>query len=203
MSDKNVKNSEEKQEEVVRYRDYLHEGDIYTNDRNEEFVYVSALVRIAKQHAGMIGFMPQVVQAPIKEDHWSATVVVRCEFADGSYAGGAADCRYTTAGDGFQNYTTALAETRALGRALRRYLDINLCTFEEQYTPDNNAITDTQRNCIEKKFFNRRLFSIKDVCKIVGREVSILTDLTEAEASQVIVKFNKALRKKQLQQKKE
>lgn len=184
-----------------QYADYLHEGDIYTNDSGQEFVFVRALLRIAKHHAQMIGWDSDVVQAPEKHNLWSATVKVKIYFDHGNgrrFASGVADCRYTTAGDGFQNYTTALAETRAIGRALRRYLDIDLCTFEEQYTPENNAITDTQRNCIEKKFIKSKLFTLTDVSKIIERDVSILTDLSEKEATLVIMKFNKMLKKQHL-----
>lgn len=196
------KPEEIKEEEKIRYQDFLvEERDIYTNDRDERFVYVPALIRIAKEHAAMKGWLTDVVQAPTKENLWSATVVVKCQFRNGDFASGAADCRVTTAGDGFQNYTTALAETRAIGRALRRYLDINLCTFEEQYTPENNSITDTQKNCIEKKFLKKGLFNIKDVCKIVGRDVASLTDLTEKEASDLLMKLNKLLKRKQLAKK--
>lgn len=196
------KQDEIKEEEKVRFEDYLiEERDIYTNDRNERFVYVAALIRLARGHADMKGWISDVVQAPTKENLWSATVVVKCQFKNGDFASGAADCRITTAGDGFQNYTTALAETRALGRALRRYLDINLCTFEEQYTPENNSITDTQKNALEKKFLKKGLFNMKDVCKVVGREVSSLTDLTEKEAADLLMKFNKLLKKKQLAKK--
>jgi hypothetical protein len=191
------------EEEKVRFVDYLvEERDVYTNDRDEKFVYVAALIRIAREHAGLKGWLTDVVQAPRKEDLWSATVVVKCQFHNGDFASGAADCRYTTAADEFKNYTTALAETRALGRALRRYLDINLCTFEEQYTPENNSITDIQKNCIDKKFLKKGLFNMKDVCKVVGREdVSSLTDLSEKEAADLIMKFNKLLKKKQLAKK--
>jgi hypothetical protein len=196
------------EDEQIKYKDHILDHELYTNESGEEFIYVKGLLRIAWGYAGLTGWTTEVVQAPERKNGWSATVVVKCTFRvkEGSkyikkFASGAADCRWTTAGDGFQNYTTALAETRALGRAIRRYLGINLCTFEEQHTPENHPITDNQRNCIEKKFLKPGLATLQDVSKLIERDVASLTELNGQEASEVIVKLNKALKKKQLAKK--
>jgi hypothetical protein len=181
-----------------KFVDFLRENEIYTNESGEEFAYFRGLYRVADEQIGIIGNDTEVVQSPEKKNKWSATVRVKIKFKDGTYATAAADCRYTTAGEGFQNYTTALAETRAFARALRRKLQVGLCSFEEQYTPETHAITDTQMNCIQKKFIDRALFGLEDVSKIVGKEVVDLKNLNGKEASTVIMQFNKSLKKKQM-----
>lgn len=185
----------------VNYTDCLNSKEIYTNDSGEEFAYFNGLYRVAEEQIGILGWDTDVVQSPEYKNKWSATVTIKVYFKDGTFASGAADCRYDTAGDGFQNYTTALAETRAFARALRRKLRINLCSFEEQYTPANNPITDTQKNCIEKKFINNGLFTLEVVSNIVGREVNVLTELNSEEAAKAISGLNKLLKKKQLSKK--
>jgi hypothetical protein len=198
------------EEEEVRFRDRILDHELYTNESGEEFVYVRGLLRIAWGYAGMIGYESEVIQAPERKNAWSATVVVKCTFRAldpdtkkyiKKYASGAADCRQSTAGEGFEQFTTAMAETRALGRALRRYLGIDLCTVEEQDTPDKHPITDNQRNCIEKKFFKTGLFTLKDVSNLIERDVASLTELNGHEASVVIMKLNKALKKRDLAKK--
>jgi len=198
------------EDEQIKFRDYIQDHEIYTSQSGEEFVYVKGLLRIAWGYAGLVGWETQVVQSPERKNAWSATVVVKCTFLakdkerkkwTKKFASGAADCRWSTAGDGFQNYTTALAETRALGRAIRRYLGIELCTFEEQYTPQNHPITDNQRNCLEKKFLQPGLFTLQDVSKLIGRDVASLAELNGQEASETILRLNKLLKKQQLAKK--
>jgi hypothetical protein len=179
------------------YSKFLEEGDIQQGEDGGDYVLVNALVRVAREHAGMQGYDTDVVQSPQKENQWSATVVVKVFFEDGRHWSGAADCRLGNARDGFHRYTTALAETRALGRALRRALGIELCTLEE-VRDRSGPLTPFQKQHIKVKFLDTGLFKLSDVSKIVGRGVDELTLLTEEEAAEVIETLTKKVNKKRL-----
>jgi hypothetical protein len=191
----------------VDYSEFLQEGDIQQGDDGGDYVLVSALVRIAKEHAGMIGYDTMVVQSPEKNNQWSATVVVRVRLSDkgnqyhllheAQVWSGAADCRLGNARDGFHRYTTALAETRALGRALRRALGIEMCTLEE-VRDRSGPLTAFQKQHIKVKFIDNEMFKLNDVSKVVGREIDNLDCLTEEEASEVIETLTKKVNKKRL-----
>lgn len=183
--------SNESEPEIVDYSVFITEKDIY-KENGDEYVYVNSLVRVAKQHAEMQGWDTEIIQAPIPETNWAATVKVRVQFRNGDFATGAADCRAETAAAGFELYTTALAETRALGRALRRYLQINLCTYEEK-GDDDKQIADVQIKLLETKY---KEFDLKDVSSIIGRDISSLKDLRQKEAADLIQTLSKLTGKK-------
>jgi len=181
------------------YSKFLKDEDILVNDDGEQYVYVNALVRIAREHAGLKGWDVHVVQAPERTNNWSATVEVKVYFEDGTFFSDAADCRIDTARQGYHHYTTALASTRALGRALRRALNIELCTVEEVKDGTGPA-TDLQKKFINEKILKSGVFGLKDVSRIVGRKITNLKMLSQKEAAKIIEEYNSRLTKKQLKE---
>jgi hypothetical protein len=181
----------------VDYSEFLRDDDIQQGDDGSDYITVNALVRIAREHAGMNGYDVEVVQSPQKENQWSATVVATVYFRNGQSWCGAADCRLGNARDGFHRYTTALAETRALGRALRRALGIEMCTLEE-VRDRTGPLTPIQKQHIKVKFIDNGLFTLDDVSKVVGRAIDKVDVLTEEEAANAIETLTKKVNKKKL-----
>lgn len=177
------------------YYSLLNENEIIVTEEGDHVVTVDGLLRVAMEHTDFIGFKTDVVQVPDKKNDWSAAAVVVIKFKSGFVFSGAADARYGTMADGFKQYSTALAETRALGRALRRSLRIKACT-EEEISDEEQPISDIQKNLIKKQFIDKDVINIKDIYTIIGRDVSTIGELTEKEATLVIDKANKKIGKK-------
>lgn len=174
----------------VDYYPFLNDDEIVVTEEGDQLVTVNGLMRVAMQHTDFIGYKTEVQQTPEKKNDWSATVVVVAKFRSGYVFSGAADARMGTLADGFRGYSTALAETRALGRALRRALRINSCT-EEEISDEDLPITDIQKNLIKKQFIDKNVIDIRDIYGIIGRDISTIGELTEKEATLVIDKANK------------
>ena len=181
----------------INYYDYLNDDEIIETESGDQVVLVNGLVRIAQKYTDLSGWDVKIVQAPELENDWSSTAIVSVNFFSGMSFSDAADCRRGTAGEGFEKYTTALATTRALGRALRRALNITVCTSEELSEKDGPC-TDIQKNMIKKQFIDKDVMTIKDVYKIVGRNISSLAEITEKEAALVIDRGNKKTGRKRV-----
>jgi len=173
----------------------LNEDEIIETEEGDHLVLVDGLLRLAMQHTDFIGYKSDIIQTPEKKNDWSAAVVVTVKFKSGYIFSGAADARCGTMADGFKGYSTALAETRALGRALRRALRINACT-EEEVSDEEQPITDIQKNLIKKQFIDKDVISIKDIYTIINRDVSTIGELTEKEATLIIDKASKKIGRK-------
>jgi len=176
------------------YYDLLKEDEIVVTENGDYLVTVDGLMRVAMEHTDFVGYKTNVVQVPEKKNDWSATATVTIKFASGFIFSGSADARCGTMADGFKSYSTALAETRALGRALRRALHIRACT-EEEISDEERPITDIQKNLIKKQFVDKDVIDIRDIYGIIGRDISTIGELTEKEAVLVIDKANKKIGK--------
>jgi len=114
----------------------LKEDEIGRDEKTgDEFPYFHGLKRLAElagktkeriTHCNM----DKIVKANPTYYNLIAQVVVEVEFDDGTSWTGAADAHLGNCKD-FRNHPTALAETRALGRAYRRALNIRQASYEE------------------------------------------------------------------------
>jgi len=187
---------------------FNEEGDFINIDGNP-FIKYNGLLRIAKLICGIQSYKCEVIQVPQIENEWCATVVAKYTFGktwDTTFTWeGAADCRASSAAPGFDKYIVALCETRAKARALRDMLGIAICSIEEIAKPfekqqERQFITEnsvemaetTQLMLIEKKFIGEAGKTIGDICAIVDRHISNISELTKEEASNVLEVFNKS-----------
>lgn len=100
---------------------------------------VHGLRRVAEFVLGQITSTDvTVVQAPNPENEYSACVTCRIEFINQegmtSYFSGAADANPINVEPAFARYATAMAETRAMARALRTALRLKCVAAEELTT---------------------------------------------------------------------
>lgn len=110
---------------------------------------VDGLWRLAEIFVGeVVGFEPSVIQAPNSQNGGCATVVYRGAFmrdngAVYSYSS-AADANPENTLEEFARHATAMAETRAAGRMLRRALGLRkVVTAEEMAAPAIERKDDT------------------------------------------------------------
>lgn len=90
------------------------------------------LRRIADLKFGIASLKTNVIESPCEANGWRSVVVVTIKFFDGTEADGAADVCPANTDKNFAVYATAVAETRAEGRALRKALRlVKVLTAEE------------------------------------------------------------------------
>jgi len=169
-----------------------------TKDGKQIFVRHDGLLRAAKRAFGGIKRrVSKPMGVPVKEDNWCAVVNVGYQFESGHKVEAVADCRSDTANRGFGKYTTALAETRASGRALKFALGLEIVTQEE--IADIEDIIDQaarepalehQKALIKKKFIGERGKTFEQVSKILKKKVVTLDQLTRGEATEILEAFN-------------
>ena len=119
-----------------------------------------------------------------------------------------ADCKANNAMPGMERYTTAMAETRASSRVLRRILGLeDFCTKEElaELTSDvednGEPAEDSQIMLIEKKFIEDHGVTIETVNKRLKRKEGdkyyinsadeLKTKLTSGQAATLIQKLQR------------
>jgi hypothetical protein len=120
------------------------------------------------------------------------------KFAGNFTFGDAADCRTSTSKNGFDQYTTAMAVTRASARALRFALGIPYCSSEE-IADINNMIDDTYNDDIDdqslavlkKKYFTQYGFNMDDVNRFLDHEIFELEELRRGEAQDLMQWMNR------------
>lgn len=169
-----------------------------TKDKANIFVRHDGLLRAAKRAFGGIKRRESdALGVPLKENNWAAVVKVTYLFKTGHRAAAVADCRSDTANHGFGKYTTALAETRASGRALKFALGLEIVTQEEitdvEELIDQAArepALEQQKVLIKKKFMGERKKTFEDVSKVLKKKVVTLDQLTRGEAGEILEVFN-------------
>lgn len=184
----------------VKVKDlFVQEDFLLTRDGKQMFVKYSSLLRASKKAFGRIGnYDAEVLQCPEKNNNWSATVKTTFFFPDaGLNYSGTADCRDNNAQGEFKQYPTAMAETRAAARTLRNALGLDICSLEELADPDSmfdktvdDPIEEVQKMLIQKKIIGAAGKTLADLGKILGKEVTVLEELTKGEAAKIIGDFN-------------
>lgn len=126
-----------------------------------------------------------------------AAVTVTYYFKDGTTFSGSADASYKAHDAPYNLHLTAVAESKAEARAIRRALMITKVAKEEigeaevVGDPDDGPITDTQLAYI-RKTAKRKKLSQTDVLKMIKREdLSDITQLTSEEARKALKAIDK------------
>lgn len=190
--------------EVYKLLDIFDPETFDKDNRGNIYIKHSELLNAAKKvFKGIKKRVAEVLQTPEKNNNWSATVKVSYLFGNGILWTGTADCRKSTAQEGFKSYTTALAETRASARALRDALGIEFCSTEELseeedvniIITDNKPITDIQITSIENKIVKGKGITLEQIGDVIGRDVRKVKDMSRKEAETVLGFFQSKQKK--------
>lgn len=176
------------------------------NDDGRVFVYLKGLQRLAEE-AGLFKSSCKHQHVPIG-DFGVFQAIYTVEFDDGSIYVGTADCNVHNTGDPFLNYPTAVAESRAESRALRKALNIRLLSVEEIGFDGANVINNVSKLGADQKADQQVLRAIESALAKKGLEGSLmdiirktlpedrclhivgLNDLTTAEAQAILREVN-------------
>ena len=171
-------------------------GIVITKNGNE-FVLLKELLRLARIK-GLKQVSTFIAQSPNPENKYTSCVTVDVVFKDGTGFSGAAEAFSENTDENFSLYPTAIAESRALARALRLGLGITMCSVEEVsqkvidgtaiFNPDSK-ISVSQKNCITT-LCEREKVSLDKVLGLGTRAVSSIDDLTVKEARDLISYLN-------------
>jgi hypothetical protein len=164
-----------------------------------EFVKLEELLRIGRLR-GFSKRLTKINQSPNEANGMVACAKARIVFKDGEVSDGAGDCGpHNAPGEPFGKYPTAIAESRAMARALRFGLGIKMCSVEEITfsdikktvaggSPENDGkITQAQRAVIIK-LIDRMKLDLKKVLALSKKED--LDTLTSESASKLIKGLN-------------
>jgi hypothetical protein len=175
-------------------------------DKNVEFILLAELQRLAELRGGIKHQITHVVQAPNPSNEYSACCTVDVVFHDGKSTSGSGDCsKENTSGD-YAVYPTAMAESRALARALRFGLGIKMCSWEEvsgkslknAVESSNKEVTQPQKIAITT-ICARNNFDLAKILAMGSRKgIETVEQLTSKEASDLIAKLNDGTIKKLL-----
>lgn len=181
--------------------EFFSDADFQFNN-DKLFVSHASLLRVARKAFGILNYEIDFIGLPEKTNEWCATIKVKYTH-EKFHCEAIADCKTSNASRGFERYTTALAETRASARALRNMLGIEFCSAEEVVdlnnvvsNMDSESIDDTQIMLITKKFFGEKGKQLKDIVKIIDRDVAELKELKKSEAIKILETLNKKEKEK-------
>lgn len=196
----------------------LKSSEKYVDDKTgNEYPYLKGLIRLAhKNRGGVLRVESEIIKVPALDAHKRyepdvkpkkvaeetsadciAAVTVTYYFKDGTSFSGSADASYKAHEAPFNLHLTAVAESKAEARAIRRALMITKVAKEEiggavVGDPDTGPITDTQLNMI-RKVAKRKKLSQADVLKMVKRtDLTDITQLTTAEGRKAAAAVNRA-----------
>lgn len=181
----------------------LVDAEDFEQDQNGNlYIKHMTLLKTAKRYLGIKGKQVEVLQCPEKSNNWNAVIKVTYKFTSFVWSA-VADCNRLSAPRDFEQYTTALAETRASARCLRDALGIEFCSVEEVTTMDQmdnvvlndkSPITSTQKKAINK-LLEQKNRTIEDVGEIIGRKIEQIEEMTKVESTIVIDELNGSKRK--------
>jgi len=177
----------------------LKEDEIGKGENGEEFPYFHGLARLAEQ-AGKTSEritmckMDKILQANPSYYNLIAQVVVEVTFDDGTTWTGAADAHVGNCKH-YKVHPTAMAETRALGRAYRRALGIKQVAFEEVSDVPEEEMTGEPSGAqikLIRKFCKELDIDLIDVIKRVTtrEDVTSVEHLNHGEASEALHVLN-------------
>jgi len=185
--------------EEIAILDVMDASEFDQDDNGNIFVKHATLLKTAKKmFGGIVAKNSEVCQSPEKSNNWNVVVKVSYKFKSGLVWSAVADCNKSSAPREFEQYPTALAETRASARCLRDVLGVEFCSTEEIATMDTlqnikidnkSPVTTTQKKAIST-LLTRCSKSIENITDIIGHSVQSLDELTEAEAVIIIDELN-------------
>lgn len=189
----------------------LKEDEIGRDEAGEEFVYFKGLARLAEA-AGRISeqvvycHVDKIVKPDCRYYNLIVHVVVEVKFSDGTVWCGSADA-HSGNSKKFKHHPTALAETRALGRAYRRALGIHQVTYEEISDVSEEEMTgeatSQQVKLIEKLVKKLDWKPIDAIRLVTDREMVTFAEFTREEAQVAARLLNEEVAKKTKEEKKE
>mgnify|MGYP001579345909 CR=1 FL=1 len=174
-------------------------------DNGNELILLKELLRLGHLR-GILDVQSTIVQAPNPNNGYSAASSVRVTFSDGKSFSGSADAFEANLDKDFSSYPTAIAESRALARALRFGLNITMCSVEEVSSKTikkaasataDGKISAAQRQCVEE-LCRRKNIELTKVLSLGSRQVTNLDLLTIKEARDLITSLNDGTVEKEL-----
>lgn len=177
---------------TVKMGDYFKPEDFAIDDDNQAVIKHDGMQRVLFKLFNVKERTVQVHAAPTKVNEWCAVVSVcmsvtpknvvidedgePCEDLTTYIWEAVADCRTSNAMPGMGRYTTAIAETRASGRVIRRILGLEgFCTKEElaettlDVDDDTGPIQPSQKFLLKTKFIKDCGISLETVNKRLKR----------------------------------
>lgn len=201
---------------ILNIEEYFTEKDFVSDDNGQgNFIKHDALMRVCKKLFSIVGRSVNIIRAPSAANGMcAAATVTYILFAKEINSGeiGTQHFSFTSSGDcNPQNapsfpadrYMTAMAETRASGRALRFLLGVDFCTKEEiagkakEYI-DDDPISKNALSMIEKKFMGQHGIKIEQMRKLLKKsegDMPNLSYLTVSEGGELVQKLNRYLDK--------
>lgn len=154
--------------------------------------------------AGLVESFPVMSYIQVQGSHVIIQCVYHVRFNDGSHFGGAADVNNKNISDEYGKYPTAVAESRAESRALRKALGItDMLAYEEV---DQDGILGQKDLSVSDKVERQQVDAINlmltqlkiDALTIINevlptkraKEINALQDLTVGEASKILEVLN-------------
>jgi len=188
-----------KKKEKVLVQDWnteIREENLFRDKNGGSFIPLSELLRIGHLR-GIRSIVPQNVASEPEGTTRYAFASVLVTFEDGKSYGGSADSSIRNTDDIFALYPVCMAENRALARALRFGLGINMCSKEEISSKTiSNAMTDpstliqpAQISAI-KNICKKKKIQVAELLKCGSRQVDKLESLTTGEATSLIRALN-------------
>ena len=180
-------------------KDYFAElksDEIWENDNGKQFVYLKGLQRLARER-GILKLESTPFKAPT-ELAPIAVVTVGYTFKDGILYEGSADASPKAHKKPFCYHLTAVAESKAEARCLRRAFGIRQMSFEEvgstgdiEDNTDKEPITDTQIRGI-KHVAGLKKLEISDVLSMIKKNnLTKVDELNQKEARDALKALNR------------
>lgn len=201
------------------YFEDLKDSEKYTEKGgNREYPYLRGLQRIAHSNRGGVKeILSHIVKAPSVDSDGEdtpdciAAVTVTYVFKDGTSFAGSADASYKAVEHPVNLHLTAVADSKAEARAIRRAFAISKVSKEEigdaqfieyqEDSVDDKPISDQQIQGI-KRVAKRKELGQADVIQLLklkdprAAEVNDINDLNRAEAAKAMRLINKYKQKK-------
>ncbi len=204
----------------LKLSDHFTGKDFVSDDGSGAFIRHNSLLRVCKELFYITSRDVRIEQVPRSDNRYSATAVVtyvlipkiekldvrdedKEPIAPRQFSfSSSADCYFGNHPPQCDKYMTAMAETRASGRALRFLLGVEFCTKEEiadnteEVELDNAPIKPNTVMTIEKKFMGQHGITIEQIRKLIKKpDLETISTLTIAEGAVLTQKLHRNLEK--------
>jgi hypothetical protein len=183
----------------TQWQDVLTEEDMVTNrESGNPCVLLRALQRLSGE-AGIIESGPILLQHVPTGDFGIFQCIYEVKFDDGTVWRGAADCNKNSISPKFASYPTAVAESRAEARALKKALGITMLAAEEidlaagAEVKPSSKISSNIVSAIQQLVERNDLDTLGVVEKVLpdrADSINTLSDLTVAEGQSIMSHLN-------------
>jgi len=181
---------------IKNWNDEIREENLFKDKNGGSFIPLSELLRIGHLR-GIKSMVPQNILSESEGATRYAFASVVVTFEDGKSYGGSADSSIRNTDDVFALYPVCMAENRALARALRFGLGINMCSKEEissktisNATTDPDSLIQAAQISAIKNICKKKKIKVKNLLECGSRPVNELEELTTGEATSLIKALN-------------